>query len=226
MNDIPSPLDFFKHLVWIDRRPLLDHIEAYRRKIFMDILYTFDEVGNPLYSMALTGRAKKNWKSADLVLAALYRFLVWECPQGNDGFILANDRDQAKDDLTIAKRLIEANPVLQAEVIVKSSEIERRSNGSILAVLPAGDVRGSHGKTYLFIAFDEIHEYKDYDLLEALSADPFRHDVLTPLFDFIQRGKAGTDPKMYFSWYQADFSTDANFEHAEPELKANPSMKS
>jgi hypothetical protein len=240
MNDIPSPLDFFKHLSWVDGRPLLDHIETYRRKIFMDVLYTFDKTGNPFYSLAVLGRAKKNWKSADLVLAALYRFLVWESPQGNDGFILANDKDQAKDDLTIAKRLIEVNPVLQAEFIVKSSEIERRGDGSILAILPARDIAGSHGKTYLFIGFDEIHEYKDYDLLEALSPDPFRHDVLTwitsynsifnrpgiPLFDFIQRGKAGSDPKMYFCWYGGDFTTDLDFEHAEPELRANPSMES
>jgi hypothetical protein len=236
---IPSPLEFFKLLKWIDGRPLLDVIEEYRRKIFMDVLYTFDEGGNPKYSMAVTGRGKKNWKSVDLILAAFYRLLVWRSVYGNDSFILANDEDQAGDDLTIGKKLIDVNPVLENELIVKTKEIERKDNGSTLKILPAKDIAGAHGKTYGFIGFDEIHEYKNYDLIEALAPDPFRKDVLVwitsyntlynrpgiPLFDYIQRGRAGTDPRMFFSWYQADYTTDPEFEDVEPELRANPSMQ-
>ena len=74
---IISPIAFFSHLKWIDGRPLLDVIEPYRRKIFMDALYTFDAEGVPQYNLVLSGRAKKNWKTADLILATLYRLLVW-----------------------------------------------------------------------------------------------------------------------------------------------------
>src|SRR3989442_3526490 len=56
---------FFSGLKWIDRTPLLDHIEPYRAAIFRAVL------DDPTINLALMGRAKKNWKSADLVLAAL-----------------------------------------------------------------------------------------------------------------------------------------------------------
>lgn len=95
-----GPLEFFSHLRWIDDRPLLEVIEPYRQRIFTEALYTFDE-GTPHYNLALTGRGKKNWKSADLILAALYRFLARESPQGNDCFPLANDEGQAGDDLKL-----------------------------------------------------------------------------------------------------------------------------
>jgi len=238
--NIMSPLDFFRHLKWIDGRPLLSVIEPYRQKIFMEMLYTFDDDDNLLYSLGLAGRGKKNWKSADLAFGMLYRFFCWVSPQGNDSFLLANDEDQANDDLKLIKKILAANPILENECIIRTKEIERKDNGSVLKILPAKDVAGAHGKTYLTIGFDEIHEYRNYDLLEALSPDPTRLDTQTlittyntiynrpgiPLFDLIQRGRAGADPKMHFSWYQADFTTDPDFENAEPELRANPSMKS
>jgi len=86
---------------------LLDTIELYRRAIFDAVLYTFDG-DRPQYNLAVCGRAKKNWKTCDLILAALYRLLVWPSPQGNDCFILANDEGQAADDLDLAKKLVTA----------------------------------------------------------------------------------------------------------------------
>jgi hypothetical protein len=47
-----------------------------------------------------------------------------------------------------------------------------------------------------------------------------------PLFDFLQAGKRGDDPRMYFSWYSADFTTDAALIDADPERRANPSIAS
>ena len=77
-----SPIDFFSSLSWIDGRPLTEVIEPYRATIFEQALYTFDGE-RPRYNLVLTGRAKKNWKSADLILAALYRLLFWENSAGN-----------------------------------------------------------------------------------------------------------------------------------------------
>ena len=64
------------------------------------------------------GVAKKNYKTTDLSLAALYRFLMWRAPAGNDCFILANDEGQAVDDLSLIKKLIAVNPILDREVKV------------------------------------------------------------------------------------------------------------
>jgi hypothetical protein len=83
-----------------------------------------------------------------------------------------------------------------------------------MRILPARDVIDMHGKTFCFAGFDEIHGLRSHDLFEALAPDPTRPDVLTwitryagirhapgiPLYDFMQTGKRGDDPKMYFSW--------------------------
>ena len=90
-----SPLAFFADLKWLNHKPLLDTMEPYRRKMFTESLFTFDDSGRPQYDFVLNGRAKKNNKTTDLVLAALYRFLAWEAPEGNDCYILANDEGQA-----------------------------------------------------------------------------------------------------------------------------------
>lgn len=235
------PLDFFAHLRWLDGRPLLATIERYRQEVFTDVLFTFNRDGTPRYNRVLCGRAKKNFKTCDLILAGLYKFLVWPSTQGNDAFILANDEGQAGDDLSLAKKLIACNPVLDHEVVVKQKEIVRNDGKGTLSILPARDVAGAHGKTYCFAGFDEIHAYKNYDLFEALSPDPTRSDVLTwitsyagirhapgiPLYDMMQAGKRGSDPRMYFSWYAGDYGTDRRFtSKPTPEQRANPSAGS
>ena len=129
--------------------------------------------------------------------------------------------------------------MLKHEVIVKVKEIVRKDGHGTLAILPARDVMGAHGKTYLFVGFDEIHGYRDWSLFEALAPDPTRPDALTwiaspttrsgrtpgvPLFDL--KRMAGSDPRMLFSWYSADLCTDPAFADLPPEERANPSMAS
>src|SRR6516164_4298812 len=227
---------FFRRLRWLDRRPLWDTMEPYRRELLTTALDTRRPDGTPLYNFVVSGRAKKNWKTTDLVLAALYCLTI----RGGDGYLLANDEEQAGDDLGLAKKLVAINPDLSAELEVYRKEIRRRDGRGALKILPARDVLGSHGKTAAFIGFDEIHGYRNYDLFEALAPDPHRSDVLTwvtsydciwstpgiPLADFKARGKAGPDPRMLFSWYSGDLCTDPDFANLEPELRANPSIDS
>jgi phage terminase large subunit-like protein len=235
-----DPLSFFGGLKWLDNTPLLSKIEQYRRRDLTSALYTFDESGRLKHNLVLIGRAKKNWKSADLILAALYRLLAWRSTGGNQVYILANDEDQAGDDLELARKLIEVNPILKYAVTIKQKIIERQDYQGFLEILPAGDVAGSHGKTYLFAGFDEIHGYKNWELLEAMQLDPTRTDSMmwiasyasiyyrpgVPLFDLMAAGKRGSDPRMFFSWYAADYCTDPACENLTPEQRANPSMLS
>jgi hypothetical protein len=213
-SDAPHPLAFYRKLVWIDGRPLLKTIEPYRAKILVDVLWTFGPDGTPLYNMGLFGRAKKNWKTSDLILACGYRFLAWPSAAGNDCFLVANDEGQAADDLALVKKLFAANPELSKRVTVFANEIARKDGKGVLRILPSRDIAGAHGKTYLFVGYDEIHGLRPHDLFEALAPDPTRPDVLTwvtsyagirhapgiPLYDFMQTGKRGDDPRMYFSW--------------------------
>jgi hypothetical protein len=239
-NGAPPPMEFFAKLNWITGVPLVSTIESYRQTILTDALYSFDTDGRPRFNFVLCGRAKKNSKTSDLVLAALYRFLVWPSDRGNDCYILANDEGQARDDLDLAKKLIVANPTLEREVTVLNKEVIRKDGKGSLRILPARDASGAHGKTYVFCGFDEIHGYRSHDLFEALAPDPTRPDAIVwitsyasirnapgvPLFDFLQAGKRGDDPRMFFSWYAGDYTTDVSLADADPERRANPSIAS
>jgi hypothetical protein len=236
----PTSLQFFSALRWLDGRPLLDTIEPYRRDVFTKVLDQRRPDGTPVFNLAVVGRAKKNWKSADLVLAGLYCLLIRRAPQGNGGFIIASDEDQAGDDLDLARKLVLANPDLLAEIEPLTKELRLRDGSGALRILPGKDIAGSHGKTGAFLGFDEVHNQRSWDLLEALQMDPTRPDALTwitsydtiyntpgvPLFDLKAIGRAGSDARMLFSWYSGDLCTDPAFAELEPELRANPSMGS
>jgi hypothetical protein len=230
-------LRFLDSLNWIDGNPLV--VQPYRRRLH-EAAWSVDETGRRRYSMVLAGRAKKNDKSLDLVLEGLAHLLLCASPQGSDCYILANDEDQAGDDLDLAAKLVRANPHLDAELVIRAKSIERRDGRGALTILPARDVAGSHGKTGVYIGYDEIHPYRDYSLLEALSPDPTRPDVLTwicsydslfhvegrPLWDMFKRGREGGDPRMLFQWYSGNYCTDPEFADLPPEQRANPSMGS
>ena len=67
--------------------------------------------------------------------------LITESHQGNDGFILANDQDQAGDDLSLAKKLVAANASEIAEVEILSTEIKRLRPAAPMACLQARNAR-------------------------------------------------------------------------------------
>jgi hypothetical protein len=240
MKSGPTSLQFFAHLRWLDGRPLLNTIEPYRRVVFEKALDSFDANGRPLYSLILAGRGKKNAKTLDLILAALFVLVIRRSVQGSDGFILANDQDQAADDLSLAKKLVACNPDLAAEIVVYANELRLRDGSATLKVLPAKDIAGAHGKSAAFIGYDEIHGYKDWSLMEALQPDPTRPEALqwvtsyaslfntagAPLHDLLEIGKSGKDKRMLFSWYSGDLCTDPAFTDLDPILRANPSLPS
>jgi hypothetical protein len=135
------------------RARLLPGQKPYRREIFTKALDQVDANGRPIFSMVLAGRAKKNWKSADLILAALYKLCIPHQVQGNDCLILANDEGQANDDLSLAKKLVAINPDLSAELEPLQKEIRRRDGRGSLKILPARDAVGAHGKTAIFTGY-------------------------------------------------------------------------
>jgi hypothetical protein len=229
--------EFFASLRWIDKKPLV--IEPYRQHLFTQFFDERDETGWPRFNIGVFGRGKKNAKTLDLCLAEL-RAVTEESPSGSQCYLLANDKDQAADDLELLKKLIKVNGFLADWLNPKKSIIERRDGKGFIEVLPAQDVAGSHGKTYRLCGLDEIHGFRNWDLLEAMQFDPTRpeaqqwitsyaslyHKPGVPLFDLCKIGRAGSDPRMLFSWYAADFTTDPTLADATPEARANPSMAS
>ena len=236
----PTSLQFFSRLRWLDGTPLLDHVEEYRRDIFANALDTFRPDGTPAYNLVVSGRAKKNGKSLDLILAALFVLVIRRSVQGSDGYILANDSDQAGDDLSLAKKLVACNPALANEIEPLATELRLKDGSAALKILPAKDTVGAHGKSAGFVGFDEIWAYRTWALMEAMQLDPHRPDALmwvtsyaslfnvagAPLHDLMAIGRAGKDPRMLFSWYSGDYCSDAGFADLPPEQRANPSMTS
>ena len=120
--------------------------------------------------------------------------------------------------------MVEINGLTE-ELEILTDEIRRKDGKGAMRIIPAQNATGQHGKTAQFIGYDEIHGYRDWDLMEALQPDPTR-DVLqwitsydtiynvegVPLHDLKQIGIAGSDPRMLFSWYSADLCTDPAFE--------------
>jgi hypothetical protein len=210
-------LDFLHVVNWLDHTPILPTIEPYRRQILSDVLDTYDGP-RVRYNEALLGRAKKNAKSLDLVLAALFCCCANPSVHGNECFIVATDEGQADDDLDLLKKLVRASPHLLARLTIREKSVVRKDGRGHITILPGGDVAGTHGKTYRFLGLDEIHTQRDWSLLEALALDPTRPDAQrwitsyasihhrpgVPLFDMLATAKRGDDPNFYLSWYAAD----------------------
>lgn len=228
MTQQVNPIEFYRLLSWIDGRPLLDVMEPYRQTIHRTALSTFRPDGSPQYRRILTGRAKKNSKTTDSVLAGLYKCLIWKASggRGNQVYCVASDLGQANDDLDLCKLIIRRNPLLDTELTVKSNVIERKDGEGFIEILPAGDAAGLHGKTYLFLVVDELHTQKDYRLLEALEIDRTRPDAQqwfasyaavsraagVPINDILKQHEKGTDPRLFVSWYAG------TIEEANPSL--------
>src|SRR5262245_35286837 len=233
-----SGLDIVTQLRWIDGRPFRELIEPYRLRLYL-AAFKREAGGRLRYNLGVDGRSKKNWKGCGLTMQALGA-LMEDSPFGNEVYLFANDEDQADDNLTLAKKIIAANPALAARLIVRDKAIYRADDQGFLMILPAKDVAGAHGKTYRRASFDEIHGYKNWDLLEAMQLDPTRPDAQmwitsyasiyhkpgVPLFDLCAMGRAGRDPRMFFSWYAGDYTTDPDFIDVDPETRANPSRAS
>ena len=232
-------LNFLSTLKWIDRRPLLEVVEPYRRRILTEALDTAEPDGQPRYNQALTGRGKKCWKTCDMLFAAMHRLIAWKTPLGNDCLIVSFDLEQSSECLDLVKKLIRVNPELQKRLTIKKTEVVRRDDKGFLRIISGRDIYGQHGKSFLFLGVNEIHTQRDYSLLEGLQPDPHRPDVLTwfesydtlirrlgvPLYDLVQRGKGGKDARFYFSWYAGDFTTDPEFAAKETDAeRANPSL--
>ncbi len=233
MTSTVDPLTFFSWLRWLDQNPLPDALPPH-------VLHHLSEALSGRFDRVLYGSGKKNFKSTFIVLGMLYRFLATPVPpQGVDSFIIANDEQQAGDDLKLLKRIIAVNPVLKRELVVRKKEIERRDGAGLLSVLPGQDTIGMHGKSSHTNAYDECHGWRDYSVLEGMARDPSRPDMMElfasyapmvsrsgiPLHDLIEAGKRGDDERFYFAWYSSSFTSNPDFagDDIEPWRRANPS---
>ncbi len=230
---------FIDSLFWIDDRPLSDIIEPYRRRLFERFFGETNSNGHLRYNLLVHGVGKKNYKTTDAVVAGLYA-LTSDSPGGSQVLLVSNDEGQSAEALDLAKKIVRANPALKMTLAVRAKNILRRDGRGHMQILPARFAIGEHGRTYRLLIIDEIHGHRDYQILEALQIDPHRKDCQMwitsyasiyhrpgiPLFDYCDRGWRGEDPRMLFSWYAGDRTTNPDFADCDPETRANPSRNS
>ncbi len=233
-------LTFARSLYWLDGRPLLETIEPYRQRTLSAAIDTWDdEQDRPQYNNVLTGRGKKCWKTFDGLFAGLHRLMAWRTTTGNDCRVVSFDVEQANEALDLLKKFIRKNPELSKRLSIKTDGVYRKDGNGDLRILSGRDIFGQHGKSYLFLHVNELQTQRDYALLEGLALDPHRTDAIqwfesydtllrrpgVPMFDYVARGKAGTDKRFYFSWYASDYCTDPEFASKPTGVeRANPSL--
>jgi hypothetical protein len=113
--------------------------------------------------------------------------------------------------------------ILGHELVYRQTIIDPRTNGRhveehIVRSVPSRDARSIHGANPTLVVVDELWTQADYGVLEALAASPARaysRKLLCsyaglrsmaregcPLWDYWQRAKAGTDPRLFASFIE------------------------
>jgi hypothetical protein len=216
-------------MVWLDGRPMGQVLMPFQRDILREFSATIrTDDGAPWYRRGLLHMAKKNAKTLLLILDAMIT-LHTDKPMGHKGcqiIYVANDQNQADENLDFTKKLYRVNPILMDEVQIKNSIIQKQDGTGYIEIVASRNVDALHGRSYRRLEWDELHAQTDYRLLEALELDPTRPDAQqffasyspltpkpgTPIVDMLKQYHDGIDPRLFV------FSRSGSIEEANPAM--------
>ena len=144
----------------------LDFEPWYWKNIILPIYGTLDTHGRRRYNKAIIGVARWHIKSTSAAALALYA-LAREPIPGAEANAVATTISQAGRVFGKARRMIAADPLLRHAFTVTRSLIECNETGATLQVLPH-DVDTAQGFHPQFAALDELHVYRNLDLVNAM----------------------------------------------------------
>ncbi len=190
-----------------------------QRTFIEQVFDTFDPVtGLRRYRQAVFSTPKKFGKTTLTVVQGLYGLLFdpFE-PHDREVYSLAGDIDQASYALQLAKRIVRNDPFLTRNVKIYQHELVVEDDGGVHRWRARStDAPTEHGVNPSLVLVDEGWQFADHDLLAAMALGPQRACPLQlwstyaglqsdmvdgrPLFDLYKRGKAGTDPTLFFIW--------------------------
>lgn len=214
---------------WLDGRRMADVLMDFQKDILKTFLATVREEDLALwYKRGLIHVAKKNAKTLLLILSSMI-LLHTDKPMGRKGcqiIYVANDEDQADENLDFTKKLYRVNPILLNEVQIKSNVIELKNGTGYIEIVASKNADGLHGRSYRLLCFDELHAQPDYRVLEALELDPTRPDAQqlfasyspltpkpgTPITDMLRQYQDRVDSRFYV------FSRFGSIEEANPAM--------
>jgi Phage Terminase len=214
---------------WLDGRTMASVLMPFQKDILKTYLSTIrSEDGALWYKRGLIHVAKKNAKTLLLILASMI-LLHTDKPLGRKGcqiIYVANDENQADENLDFTKKLYRVNPMLLDEVVIRNNIIELKNGTGYIEIVASRNADALHGRSYRLLAFDELHAQADYRVLEALELDPTRPDAQqlfasyspltpkpgTPIVDLLRQHLDGVDPQLFV------FSRSGSIAEANPAL--------
>ncbi|EIT85917.1 phage-terminase large subunit [Fictibacillus macauensis ZFHKF-1] len=182
--------------------------------------------------------ARKNGKTTLTSGLSLYA-AAKDGEKGARVFQLANSKEQAREMFEECKAMVESSPLLNRHFEARQHEIRFPKTISTIKPL-ATDSKKLDGKNTSFGAFDEIHEYKDYKLINVIKnsrgsrKQPLIVYITTagtqldgPLIDYYEHGtdvlEGIVDDERSF-YFMAELDDPKEIDNPEMWGKANPSL--
>lgn len=206
----------------------------------VDELFVLRPDGRRRYRQALLGLPRKNGKSALGAALALYLLMMDDEP-GSQVYSCAGDRDQARIVFGTAKRMVELDPALRAELTLYRDTIVHKQSGSVYRVLSA-EAYSKEGLNPSGVIFDELHVQPNRELWDVMTLgsgtrrQPLVLAITTAGFDVegticgerYQYGKKVAsgeidDPAFYFRWFEPQ-AADCDWRDPAVWAECNPAL--
>lgn len=181
---------------------------------------------------------RKNGKSTLISGLSLYSFSK-DGENGADVFLLANTKQQAGIIFEEAKKMVKKSPKLNKQFNAKRDEIKYDKTFSTIEPRASDSEKLDGLNTHLGV-FDEIHEFKDYKLINVMKKS--RGSRKQPLILYITTAGYQLDGPLvkYYDdgvqvlegaiqdertfYYLAELDSEKEFDQPENWIKANPNM--
>lgn len=134
----------------------------------LDDIYRLQEDGRRARRMYVLGLPRKNGKSQLGAAVALYHLIADTADQAPQVISAAGDRKQARLVFDEARRMVLASPELSAVCTVHRDTITCHRNGGTYRAVSA-DAGLQQGLNPSMVVFDELHVFKNSELLDALT---------------------------------------------------------
>lgn len=181
---------------------------------------------------------RKNGKSTLVSGLSLYSFSK-DGENGADVYLLANTKQQANIIFDEAKKMVKKSPKLRKRIAAKRDEITYEKTFSKIEPRASDSEKLDGLNTHLGV-FDEIHEFKDYKLINVIKKSrgsrkqPLILYITTagyqldgPLVNYYEQGTdvlegAIVDERTFY--FIAELDDEKEFDQPEAWIKANPNM--